>query len=209
MRHRGWLAALVALIVAVGAWGLQPRLRRMRADTADRLGPSVSALAESVDAAHARRDWVSAVRWGMPLVRRKPRNADALCDLALAIHNVSLDATAIEGGAKPPLRNSLERIRYDNLAIAVMDSSRACASNLRDWIRAERFVGNFYETLGLPLEALARYEAVLARAPGDSAALARRYWVGTHLMDPGATDFPRFESRADPLPNRVRRPPRR
>jgi tetratricopeptide (TPR) repeat protein len=204
-----WLVAalLTGLIAAAGGLWMRSHSRRPPGPAADRLaaGLTASALAESVDAAHARRDWLSAIRWGRSLVDRAPRSSDALCDLALAVHNVSLVSTPAEGGPKPPLRNSLQRIRYDDLAIALMDSSLACAIDLGDWTRAERYLGNFYEILGLPLEALERYEAILARAPRDSVALARRYWVATHLMDPRATDFPRFESRADPLPHRVRR----
>jgi len=198
-RGGGWLLAPLVLvaIIAGGMYWMRSHPRRMPDPITDRLaaGLSTAALAESVDAAHARHDWLSAVRWGRPLVDRMPRNADALCDLALAIHNVSLVGT---------LRNSLQRMRYDNLAIALMDSSRVCASNLADWIRAERYLGNFYEILGLPLEALERYEAILARAPRDSVGLARRYWVAAHLMDPRSTDFPRFKSGDDPLPDRVR-----
>lgn len=147
---------------------------------------------------------MSVIRWGVPLVDRSPRFSGALCDLALAIHNVSLDRPAASGRARSPLRTSLQRIRHERLAITLMDSVAACAKSLDDWTRAKRYVGNFYEILGLPLEALDCYEAILARAPRDSVALARRYWVASHLIDPGATDYPSFDARVDPFPNRVR-----
>jgi len=192
-----WAVVVMGVLVASVLW--------MRGRGGSGRGADAAALADSAAAAHDRRDWLGAMHWGTLLVARSPRDAAALCDLALAIHNVALARTAAPGGAKPPLRNSLERTRYDRLAIALMDSSRACARRLDDWARAERYLGNFYEILGLPLEALERYETILERAPSDSVALARRYWVATHLMDPRATDFPVFESHTDPLPHRARR----
>jgi tetratricopeptide (TPR) repeat protein len=171
---------------------------------------STAALAESVDAAHARHDWSGAMRWGESLVARRPRDPDALIDLGLAVHNFSLARPDAAPGARPPLRTSLRRAGHDSRALALMSAAEACARKPEDWARARRFEGNFYEILGLPLEALDCYETILARAPRDSVALARRYWVATHLLDPGATDFPpAFDPRVDPLPNRVRRAPAR
>jgi hypothetical protein len=204
VKRVGRIAVLAILaIVAAAVWMWPEPVSRPGADR-DAAVLTTSALADSVTAAQARRDWRSVVRWGTALVEREPRRSDALCDLALAVHNVSV-ATP-RGGDRPPLRNSLERIRYESRAIALMDSSRRCANDLGERIRAERHLGGFDEILGLPLEALARYEGILERAPYDSTALARRYWIGTHLMDPHATDYPVFEAQADPLPHRVRRP---
>lgn len=200
-------ALLLVAFVAAGLLWLRSRPERAPASAVDRIAAasSASALADSVDAAHARHDWMSAIRWGVPLVERSPRNSGALCDLALAVHNASLDQSAAGGRVRSPLRTSLQRIQHDRLAIALMDSASACAKSLEDWTRAKHYLGNFYEILGLPLEALDCYEAILTRAPRDSVTLARRYWVASHLIDPGATDFPSFDPRVDPFPNRVRR----
>jgi hypothetical protein len=99
------------------------------------------------------------------LAAEQPRNSEALCQLALALHNRASAVTLRSNRPHPALRLSLDRIAIEMRVLALLDSAAHVAVTPEQGARALMLRGQAFESLGLPIEALGCYRAASARAP--------------------------------------------
>jgi hypothetical protein len=161
---------------------------RPRAPGPDRDEPHVTAsdraMRDSLQAADARRDWVTALRWAEQLGRAWPADHGILIARGTLWSNYAMDQRPGRVVPRPALRTSLERIACQRRAIGLMDSSSRFAGNARQWIDSGQRLADFYETLGLPGDALIANETVKERQPSAVTASLRAYWLRAVFYDP-------------------------
>jgi hypothetical protein len=141
-------------------------------------------LRDSLEAADARRDWVSALRWAEQLGRAWPNNHGLLLARGTLWSNCAMDQRPGRLVPRPALRTSLERIACQRRALGLMDSSSRVAPDARRWIDSGQRLADLYETLGLPGDALIANETVKERHPSAMAAALRAYWLRAVFYDP-------------------------
>jgi len=186
-----WILRLGAAlaVVALGTWAvlhLRERSER-RAPASGDSGLSSQALFDSVVAASKRRDFERALLLSNQLAEREPRNPIALLTLATQWNDFAWGGAAFER-ARPPVRNSLERVRIFKFAFALLDSAMGVEPRPTEVVDIRRTRGQLYELVGLPTDALAIYLDVMKKGPRNEATLKRRSWVTNHLRDPLTSD---------------------
>jgi len=166
------LLAAILLLSALGWWASHRSPARPGAGAAARVLPmpldSVAPAARMYEAATARGDWPEALRWQVRIAAALPTNPIALRQLGQALHNHRNAITLPDGQTRWLLRNSLVRAEWEARALALFDSSATVAATPGDRALAHYWKGRTAEYEGLPLDALAEYEAALAIVPGDS-----------------------------------------
>jgi hypothetical protein len=120
------------------------------------------------EAATMRSDWAEALRWQERIAAALPTNPLALRQLAQTLHNHHYAITLPDGRQHWLLRNSLVRAEWEARVVALFDSSAVVTRDPQDQARAHYWKGRSAEYEGLPLDALAEYEAALALAPADT-----------------------------------------
>src|SRR5262249_27033958 len=171
----GLLAAIAVLAVlslwSAGRIGRGPGAKAARTAVAPVPLDSVAPAARMFEAATARGDWPEALRWQVRIAAALPRNPLALRQLGQALHNHRNAITLADGRTHWLLRNSLVRAEWEERALALFDSSAAVAETPADRALAHYWKGRTAEYEGLPLDALAEYEAARTIVPGDSSLL--------------------------------------
>jgi hypothetical protein len=193
-RRLGRIAALGIIVLAVATAVLLPRARRPASirsagDTSD------FALMDSLKAADARRDWVSALDWAERLGRTRPLDHTVLVARGTAWSNYAVDARPGRLRARPSLRTSLERSACMRRAIGLLDSSGLTAQNTDQWINSGSRLANLYESLGLPGDALLACETMKQRLPGVLGPAMRAYWLRALFYDPVHPDTSEYHER--------------
>jgi tetratricopeptide (TPR) repeat protein len=184
-RRKRW-PILLALAAAAGLLALFVSSRNptlVRHDTGE-----FTAGAESLKAAAGRRDWADAEASAERLAAEQPRNSEALCQLALALHNRTTMVTPRFNRPHPPLRLSLDRIAAEMRVLALLDSAVRLALTPEQAARAQMLRGMAFESLGLPIEALECYRAANERAPRLERARLNLRRLTTRLADPRLPD---------------------
>jgi hypothetical protein len=120
------------------------------------------------EAAARQSDWAEALRWLQRIVVVLPRDPLTLRQLAEVIHNHQFAITLPDGRPHWLLRNSLARAEWEARSLELLDSSAVVSDDPRDRARAHYWKARAAEYEGLPLDALAEYEAGLAIAPMDT-----------------------------------------
>jgi tetratricopeptide (TPR) repeat protein len=115
-----------------------------------------------------RSDWAEALSWQQRIAAALPRNPLALRQLGQTLHNHRYAITLPDGRPHWLLRNSLVRAEWEARALQLFDSSAAVTDDPVERARAHYWKGRTAEFEGLPLDALAEYEAALAIVPGDT-----------------------------------------
>jgi len=177
------------LLALAGAAGLLVFYFSTRRPTAVRPGAGdVAAGAESLTAATRRRDWAGAEQSAERLAAEQPRSSEALCQLALALHNRTSAVTSRFNRPRPALRLSLDRIAAEMRVLALLDSAVRLAPTPEEGARAHMLRGMAFESLGLPIEALECYRAASERAPRLDRAALRLRRLTAQLADPRLPD---------------------
>lgn len=188
VRIRRRVRWLMLLALAFGIWRFALFLMSRNPAPARPGTGEIAAGAESLTAEARRHDWAGAETSAERLAAEQPRNTEALCQLALVIHNRTIAATPRFGRPHPSLRLSLDRIASEMRVLALLDSAAHLATTPEQGARALVLRGQAFESLGLPIEALACYRAANDRAPKlDRAALEARR-VTARLADPRLPD---------------------
>jgi hypothetical protein len=155
-----------------------------------------AALGESIDVAERTRDWTLAIASAAELSRREPHNPKYLLLLAQECSNLAMGGDAF-GRQRAPLRTSCARVRAFDYTLTLLDSASALARDRDDLARIHLRLGQLYEMMGLPIDALTLYADGLRRVPGDSAIELRSAWVMDHLKDPVTDDRRRMRATRD------------
>ena len=186
---RAIVVALVLVAVAAAAWlALRLRSPRPTRDGHDALTPA--AMAESTRAAYAVKDWAAALHWARHLAGTDPSNPSLGLGLGLAWHNLAWGGAGY-GRERTATRTSLDRVEMERRALALMDTATAHARDETEWVRSSMWLGQTYENVGLPLDALAIYARVRERQPRYGPVESRMTWVLNSLRDPlGTTAAP-------------------
>ena len=129
---------------------------------------SVAPAARMFEAATMRSDWAEALAWQQRIAAALPRNPLALRQLGQTLHNHRYAITLPDGRTHWLLRNSLVRAEWEARALQLFDSSAVVTDDPADRARAHYWKGRTAEYEGLPLDALAEYEAALVIAPADT-----------------------------------------
>ena len=194
-RHRlGRLAALGIIVLALAAAVLLPRLRRPESIRSAGQA-SDFALMDSLKAADARRDWVSALDWAERLGRTRPLDHTVMIARGTAWSNYAVDQRPGRLRARPSLRTSLERMACMRRAIGLLDSSGLMAKTSEQWINSGSRLANLYETMGLPGDALLAVETMKVRLPGVLGPAMRAYWLRALFYDPVHPDTSEYHER--------------
>jgi hypothetical protein len=181
--RRWFVVAAAVTVVALASLGIRSALERAR--PAARTEPSLTPLVlqDSARVALDARDWPRLAQWLDRLLVFEPRNSVYLRDQAVALHNIAWLGITY-GRERTATRTSLERIAAEAHALALLDSSMAWSEGLQDWALSRDRAGAFYETLGLPLDALAIYADLRQRDPGYQPILGRVSYLTNLLRDP-------------------------
>jgi len=178
-RRRGSRLRFAALLVgfavlAALAWWRTQRMYERRAGQpgSGAIVPvpldSLAAAERMFDAAARRSDWPEALRWQRRIAAALPASPLALRQLGQVLHNHRYAVTLPDGRPRRLLRNSLVRAEWGAQALRMFDSSGVVAAEPDDRARAHWWRGRVAEFEGLPLDALAEYEAALAMVPADT-----------------------------------------
>jgi len=165
--------AAVALLGALAWWlghGQRPgsRAPASRAGVVPVSLDSVAPAARMFEAATMRSDWAEALRWQVRIAAALPTNPLALRQLGQTLHNHRYAIVLPDGRSHWLLRNSLVRAEWEARALELFDSSAVVTEDPVERARAHYWKGRTAEFEGLPLDALAEYEAALAIAPMDT-----------------------------------------
>jgi hypothetical protein len=188
--RRGPAPALVALVAiallalaAAAAWNLAHR-RSAPAGQAKETLP-FAALLDSLRVAQDARDWARSARWCQRVVAIEPTNPRYLLGLALTEHNLMWVGGADSTG-RAAVRTSLDRVRMERYVLALLDSAAANAGSEERRVYIQRWAGQVYENLSLPLDALQIYTEIRMRSPGFQPSLRRAEGQLKILRDPHA-----------------------
>ncbi|OGF16606.1 MAG: hypothetical protein A2W00_02105 [Candidatus Eisenbacteria bacterium RBG_16_71_46] len=195
---RRWGLAALALALIAGAW--LARTRPWAPARGAGAGAQAKAFSDSLLVATERDDFGSALAWARTLAALEPGNAIARFNLGIALRNQLMAPRSRTDTLRPPVRTSLERLRLAAAALDVLDSALALSRTPETWTQAAMQKGNVFEYLGLPIEALAVYQAVNRRFPDFTPAAQRTYGLGIHLANPLAPMVLTLEPAGRPLP---------
>ena len=184
---------IVALAIVAAVIGL--RGRRPWTGPGAPGGVSDHDMLDSLRRADARRDWVSAVHWAELLGERRPREHTVLIARGTMWSNYAVDQRPGRVRPRPALRTSLERAACMRRAVALLDSSARAARTGAQWLDSENRLGNVYEILGLPGDALLTYEHMKQRLPGEMRPAMRAYWLRALFYDPVEPDTSEYHER--------------
>ncbi len=143
-----------------------------------------AAVLDSLQRADARRDWEAALLWAERLGRLRPRDPAVLLARARAWSNYAVDQRPRRAHVQPALRTSLDRMASMQRAVALMDSAARIAGRGPQWLDAGEHLGELYETVALPGDALIVYETIKQRMPDEYAPAMRAYWLRALFYDP-------------------------
>ena len=129
---------------------------------------SLDAAARMFEAATIRNDLAEALRWQRRIAAALPTNPLVLRQLGETLHNHRFAVTLPDGRQHWLLRNSLVRAEWEVQVLRLFDSSAVVARDPVDRARAHYWKARSAESDGLPLDALAEYEAALAIVPTDT-----------------------------------------
>lgn len=152
-------------------------------------------ILDSLKAADLRRDWVSTLFWVERLGRLRPHDHGVLLARGTAWSNYAVDQRPSRVLARPALRTSLERIACLRRAIGLMDSSSQVANERTRWLDSGQRLGELYENLGLPGDALLAYETMKQREPDELLPAMRAYWLRARFYDPVNPDTSAYRER--------------
>jgi hypothetical protein len=177
-----WALAAGVVVAAGMVWFVARR--------ADHRPPefSVTQMAESLTDAADRHDTERVMLWATRVANVMPRNSAAIRVLGVAWHNYGTYTRIHFERPRPALRTSLDRIENEIRVLACMDSAARLAQNSEEWVLARGWVGNEYEYLGLPIDALAVYENPAEQRISFAPAQQRAVWLRVRLSDPLVSD---------------------
>ena len=197
---------LITIALAIGVVRVAFFLASRSPEPAEHGTGGPAAQAESLNAAERRRDWAGAEADAERLAAGQPGNPEALCELALALHNSNSAAPSRFNRPRPSRRLSLDRIAAEMRVLTLLDSAVRLASTPEQGARARMLRGAAFESLGLPIEALECYRAARERAPRlERAALAVRR-MSAQLADPRAAYSGASDSTGSPAPTQRAHP---
>jgi len=197
-----WLVVLASItLAALVTWSARTFLSGVSLRGAT---PTVSdrAMLDSLAAADARRDWVSALRWAEQLGRTHANDHGVLLARGIAWTNYASEQRPGRVFARPALRTSLERMACQRRAIGLMDSSSRVAGDAQRWIDSGARLADLYETLGLPGDALIAYETIKQRQPDAVAPALRAYFLRAVFYDPVHPDTSAYHERVKAMGQR-------
>lgn len=187
------------VVVAVAAVALlRPRLREPERPAQSTVADERTIL-DSLQAADARRDWVSTVLWSERLGRIRPRDHAVLIARGSAWSNYAVDQRPGRVFPRPALRTSLERMECQRRAVGLMDSSALATGELAQWLDSGERLAQLYEHLGLPGDALLAYETIKHRLPDELGPAIRAYWLRALFYDPVDPDTSAYHERMKSL----------
>jgi hypothetical protein len=141
-------------------------------------------LLDSLQAADARRDWVTTLMWAERLGAVRPRDHGVLLARGTAWSNFAVDQRVGRVRPRPALRTSLERMACMARALRLIDSSLVAADTPARWLESGTRIAQLHEALGLPGDALIAYESMKQRLPNEPAPAMRAYWMRALFYDP-------------------------
>jgi hypothetical protein len=186
------LAIAIAVVLAMRNRAPTSRLAELKPG-ADRV------LLDSLQAADARRDWVRALIVAERLAQMRPLDHGVLLARGTLWSNYAVDQRQGRVRPRPALRTSLERMACMRRAIGLIDSSSVSANTDQRWLDSGTRLARFYETLGLPGDALVAYETIKQRLPNEVAPAMRAYWMRALFYDPvhpDTSEWDRYQKRA-------------
>ena len=182
-RVRVLLAVLGVIAIVVAAM-----MARSRGPGSGGVTPTAGArdqvLLDSLQAADARRDWVTTLMWAERLGAVRPRDHGVLLARGTAWSNFAVDQRVGRVRPRPALRTSLERMACMARATRLIDSSLVAADSPERWLESGTRLAQLYEALGLPGDALIAYEAMKQRFPDEPAPAMRAYWMRALFYNP-------------------------
>jgi hypothetical protein len=183
-----WSAFVAAAIVASIALAVvAARLRAPRRAPAPSALSALSqaALVDSLTAAEARHAWARSLVYMQEISARNPSNPGTLVALGLSWSNFAWSGSPY-GRPRAAMRSSLDRVRLMRRAFALMDSADAQSTTVEARVLVPLQRGWVFEALGMPLDAVASYEHVLAIQPEHAEARQRLEVVVRRLHAPAA-----------------------
>jgi len=192
---------IVSVSVSVGAY-LHWRPRESGREGSRPAADTDDAMLDSLKAADARRDWVSALRWAETLGRTRPNDHGVLLARGVVWTNYATDQRMGRVFPRPPLRTSLERIDCQRRAIGLMDSSARAAHDAQGWTESGRHLAALYDRFGLPGDALIVCETIKQRQPDALGLALRAYMIRAVLNDPLNPDTSEYHRRMERLNGR-------
>jgi tetratricopeptide (TPR) repeat protein len=188
------VAVAAGVVLLLIAWlGLRPPRAPVSAESERRLRTPSAVLVDSLIAAERVRRWQQAFSIASELGRREPRNPRYLLMLGQSWNNLAWGGVTFER-ERAPLRTSVARMRAFGHALALLDSASALTQDPRDYAQIRLKLGEIYETMGMPIDALVVYYDALQRVPRDSLLSLRTAWVLSELNDPLLTNDERRHS---------------
>ena len=150
---------------------------------------------DSLMAADRRRDRASTLLWIERLGRLRPRDHEVLLARGTAWSDYAVEQRPRRVAARPALRTSLQRTECLRRAVGLMDSSARLAAKPSGWLAARDRLGQLYENLGLPGDALIVYEGIKQRMPDELGPAWRAYWLRALFYDPVSPDTSAYHER--------------
>jgi hypothetical protein len=182
------IAVAIVAVIGVAWWRLRTASQSALPASARALqAQPLASLIDGLKTAESARDWGRAVENAGELVRRSPRNSTYLLILAQELNNFAWTGAAYARD-RTAMRSSLARVGVFTYSFALLDSATALTRDAGELAMIRRTRGQLYELVGLPIDALAIYQDVLRRVPGDPATASRNAWVTNHLRDPLTSD---------------------
>jgi hypothetical protein len=175
------LAALVAVAFALLWWRIAPRPHA--AEEIATRGLATEQMLDSLRACVGAKDWDRALLWARAANRSRPGTASLILNEGLQSHNYAQSGSGRWPG-RSAARTSLDRMELEKRAAAMFDSAAAVARTDDEWANIQRWRGEQYEVLGLPLDALRAYDDALDRAPDFKPARARAEWLQRMFVRP-------------------------
>ena len=191
-------ALIVVFAIVLGVW----LVRGHRPGTLARTSAGERALLDSLQAADARKDWVTTLRFAERLGALRPRESSVYLARGTAWSNYAVAQRPGRAIARSALRTSLERIECLNRALALTDSAGMSARTSEQWVKAMRRLADMDETIGLPGDALLADESIKQRAPGEIEPALRAYWLRALFYDPVHPDTSEWDRRMRSLGRR-------
>ena len=182
---RGRVVGIAIIVLALLITVALMRSRRPGSQSTAPITPATDrVLLDSLQAADARRDWVTTLRFAEHLGVMHPLDHGVLLARGTAWSNYAVDQRVGRVRPRPALRTSLERTACMRRAVGLMDSSSIAADTEARWLDSGTRLAQLYEALGLTGDALIAYETIKQRLPNEPAPAMRAYWMRALFYDP-------------------------
>jgi hypothetical protein len=155
-------------------------------------------MLDSLRVSVGAKDWDRALLWARAASRLRPGTASLILNEGLQSHNYAQAGSGRWPG-RSAARTSLDRMELEKRAAAMFDSAGAVARTDVEWANIQRWRGEQYEVLGLPLDAMRAYEDALDRVPDYKPARDRLAWLQRLFVRPAD---PASVTARDAAPNR-------